>query len=301
VLAKPKRRPWRLLIRLLLPCTGKHTERVSAPFVQPDIPILSNTPPALRRLGEFRRDLNLELVAPLTKEIASSWARVFESDLFGPMNKAINTNVQKLIKEVEATAPPGLKDRCKTQGQLSLQDAEVAMKQLISKIKEQMSKEQKEISRCVAPHVRNELLEGYEEAILERGTGSVARQKVSSIIIHSCHHRSHSSFPSFQAKFHRYVESIKATVFSNLSNHIIERLDSAADAIQTVMDEALDSLANKVEVSISVLWEIPKDSEEQHRLRRELVRKIGVLKGLVQMWMDADELRGEEFADDDDE
>ena len=96
------------------------------------------------------------------------------------MNKAISANVQKIIKQVEESSPAGLKVRCKTQGQLSLQEAKVAMKRLITKVKEQMSKEQKEISRCIVPHVKNELLDGYNGAMQEKGTGSVARQKVCS-------------------------------------------------------------------------------------------------------------------------
>jgi hypothetical protein len=130
----------------------------------------------------------LELVSPLTKEIASSWAKVFESDLFGPMEKSIISIIEKLIKEVEQTSPVGLKDRCKAQGLQSIEEAQVAMKALMGKVQEQMSNEQKEISRCVAPHVRDLLLDGYEEAMLERGIGSVARQKVSlyHLLFQSC-------------------------------------------------------------------------------------------------------------------
>ena len=38
--------------------------------------------------------------------------------------------------------------------------------------------EQKETSRCLAPHVQDQLLWGYDRAMEERGRGSVARQKV---------------------------------------------------------------------------------------------------------------------------
>lgn len=184
---------------------------------------------ALRRLGEFRRDLNLELVAPLTKEIASSWARVFESDLFGPTERSILTGIEKLIKEIERTSPAGLKDRCKAQGALSAEEAKIAMKALMAKVQAQMSNQQKEISRCVAPHVRDALLDGYTSAMEERGRGSVARQK---------------------ALFHRWVEEAKDTVFRNLGQHILEKLDDAAGAIGKSLEEALRSLAEKVFISL---------------------------------------------------
>ena len=95
----------------------------------------------------------------------------------------------------------------------------------------------------------------------------------------------------FKDIFHQYVDEVKETIFNDLSKHIIERLDSAADVTKQVMDGALDALANKTEVSMSVLWEIPKDSEEQHQLRRELVSKVQILSGLVQMWQKAATLR----------
>lgn len=40
--------------------------------------------------------------------------------------------------------------------------------------------QQKDISRCLIPHVKAQLSSGYDEAMEERGTGSVARQKVRS-------------------------------------------------------------------------------------------------------------------------
>lgn len=52
---------------------------------------------------------------------------------------------------------------------------------------------------------------------------------------------------------------------------------------------------------MSVLWEIPKDNAEQHRLRRELVTKINQLRKLVSLWMKADELLGQGDDDESDE
>jgi hypothetical protein len=53
-------------------------------------------------------------------------------------------------------------------------------------------------------------------------------------------------------------------------------------------------------VSMSVLWEIPKDNPKQHQLRKELVQKIKQLSKLVQLWVNADGLRlkDEELAHD---
>lgn len=114
----------------------------------------------------------------MTREIASSWAQVFDSNLFEPMELAEHTEIARLLKEIEESAPVGLKDRCKLQSQVTIKEAKTVMANILQNIKTAMTNEQKEISRCLTPHVKNELLEGYAAAMEERGTGSVARQKV---------------------------------------------------------------------------------------------------------------------------
>lgn len=114
----------------------------------------------------------------MTREIASSWAQVFDSDLFAPMERAERAEIAKLLKDIEDSAPVGLKDRCKLQSQVALKEAQTVTVNILQNIKTAMTNEQKEISRCLTPHVKSELLEGYAAAMEERGTGSVARQKV---------------------------------------------------------------------------------------------------------------------------
>lgn len=87
--------------------------------------------------------------------------------------------IDTLIKEVEETAAPGLKDRAKLQGETCIEEARVALANAVELVKDAMNREQKETSRVMAPHVQAQLVEGYETAMEERGKGSVARQKVS--------------------------------------------------------------------------------------------------------------------------
>jgi len=119
------------------------------------------------------------LVNPFTRNIAHSWSKVFESDLFGPFLQSTVSAIKALVKEVEESAAPGLKDRAKVQGETCVQEARAALVNAVELVKETMNREQKEVSRCMAPHVQAQLVEGYDTAMLERGTGSVARQKVS--------------------------------------------------------------------------------------------------------------------------
>ena len=133
---------------------------------------------ALRRHGAFRRDLNVELINPFTRNIAHSWAKVFESDLFGPFENATIDTINELVKDVEDSAAHGLKDRARLQGETCVEEARVALNKTVDLVKETMNQQQKEVSRCLAPHVQEQLIEGYDTAMEERGTGSVARQKV---------------------------------------------------------------------------------------------------------------------------
>jgi hypothetical protein len=135
---------------------------------------------ALRRHGEWRRDLNVELCTPLTKNIASSWSKVFEADLFTSFETATKLAIEDLIKEIEESAPVWLKDRTRSQGQLCQGEANVALNKTLDLVKEAMNSEQKEVSRVVAPYIQQQLLDGYDASYAERGPGSVARQKVSS-------------------------------------------------------------------------------------------------------------------------
>ncbi|KAI0829426.1 hypothetical protein BC628DRAFT_1501297 [Trametes gibbosa] len=110
----------------------------------------------LRRHGSWRQDLNVELSNPFTRQIASSWAKVFEADLFASFEKSTLEVIQKLIGDVTASAAPGLQERARGQGELAMDEARVALKKTL------------EIKQ---------LVDGYNRAMDERGRGSVARQK----------------------------------------------------------------------------------------------------------------------------
>jgi hypothetical protein len=71
---------------------------------------------AFRRYGEYRRDFNEELTVPMTRQVATSWAKVFEVDLFEAFQADTTRTIEKLIKDVLASAPRGLTDRVEAQG-----------------------------------------------------------------------------------------------------------------------------------------------------------------------------------------
>ncbi|CDO74067.1 hypothetical protein BN946_scf185043.g117 [Trametes cinnabarina] len=223
----------------------------------------------LRRHGSWRQDLNVELTNPFTRQIASSWAKVFEADLFASFEQATTEAIQKLTDDIAASAAPGLKERARGQGELAMEEARVALQKTLEVVRETMNNEQKEVSRCLAPHVQAQLADGYERAMEERGRGSVARRCV-------------------QAVFHDYITSVKAHVFTGAADVLMGRLTKAAEAVGGALDESLEQLARKIEVSMAVLWEGPRDDPQQTNARTEAVETVSEILRQLELWTEAE-------------
>ncbi|CEL62681.1 hypothetical protein RSOLAG1IB_05037 [Rhizoctonia solani AG-1 IB] len=202
----------------------------------------------------------------MTREIAASWAQVFDSDLFAPMIRAERQEIANVLKLVQASAPPSLNIRCETQSQLALKESEVLNQNILQNLKTLMTSEQKNISRCLTPHVQKELLEAYQLAAAERGTGSVARQK---------------------KLFHDHIKASRGTIFSKGTNALFSKLDQAAEQIGVLLELGLNELAEKVEVSMSVLWDIPKAGNEETKRRRDLIQHLDDMLHQLELWLEA--------------
>ncbi|KAJ1303224.1 hypothetical protein OPQ81_011422 [Rhizoctonia solani] len=226
---------------------------------------------ALRRNGEWRGDLNADLVGPMTREIAASWARVFDSDLFSPAVRNERQEIMHILKEVQDSAPPGLSARCRVQSQLALKETEVLTTNLLQNLKTMMTNEQKDISRCLTPHVQRELLTAYQSATAERGTGSVARQK---------------------KLFHAHIERSRGTIFSKATETLFSKLDQAAEQIGVLLELGLSELAEKIEVNMSVTWDIPKTGNDEIKKRRNLIYHTDDMLHQLELWLEATKATG---------
>ncbi|KAJ7498992.1 hypothetical protein FB451DRAFT_1347396 [Mycena latifolia] len=224
----------------------------------------------LRRNGEYRRDLNVELVNPFTRNIAQKWQEVFEADVFAPLLSSTVACINQLVNDVERTAASGLKDRAKVQGESCLNEARVALDKTVETVKETLNNEQKEVSRSLAPHVQGQLLDGYLSAMGETGIGSVKRQKDS---------------------FHSYISDCKDDIFEDGADVIMERLTNAAEAIGKALDEAMENLAQKVEVNLAVLWEGVRDDPAQVKARSEAVTEVNRVLEQLQFLVAAEKAR----------
>ncbi|KAJ7781316.1 hypothetical protein B0H16DRAFT_1671621 [Mycena metata] len=224
----------------------------------------------LRRNGEYRRDLNVELVNPFTRNIAQKWQQVFEADVFSPLLSSTLDCINKLVSDVERSAVDGLKDRSRIQGESCLASARVTLDQTVETVKETLQNEQKEVSRSLAPHVQGQLLDGYQNAMEERGKGSVARQK---------------------AVFRDFIKDSKDEIFEDSAEVILERLDNAADAIGRTLTVALENLAQKVEVNLAVLWEGVRADPEQVKARSDAIAQANKVLDQLRLFAAAEAAR----------
>ena len=197
---------------------------------------------ALRRNGSWRRDLNEELISPMTRNIASSWAAVFEADLFAPFEKAVTTAINKLLKEFEDSCVEILRDRARNQAEVCRQESIAALKKTLEVVRAELNTGQKDVSRSLVPHVQGSLLGGYELAMDERGIGSVARQKVGEALIST----GHVSYSFWQLVFHKFIKANRQDLFEGGTEVIFEKLDKVAESVGEALKEALEGMAEKV-------------------------------------------------------
>ena len=180
---------------------------------------------ALRRDGTWRVDINEELATPMSKAVASSWGRVFEADLFASFQQSADKAIINLLKEVEVSCPPGLKERAAMQFEVSMNESKLAMEKITGTVHEALQSQQKDISRSLVPHVQSSLKDGYGRAMEERGPGSVARQK---------------------AAFRDYLSSHKDYIFTGSAETVMSKLNAVAEAVGVVLQAKLLELAEKV-------------------------------------------------------
>lgn len=265
---------------------------------------------ALRRFGDWRQNLNVELSNPFTRQIASSWSKVFEADLFASFEKATTTVIQKLVDDVVASAAPGLKERARGQGELAMEDARVALGKTLEIVRSTMNEEQKEVSRCLEPHVKNQLLDGYERAMDERGRGSVARQKVRSFMCSAgcvawrltvgCHRLSSMTTlrglkitslrglrrSSWVAS--RRLQKQWAVPSARPSKNSRERY--VCLLLYSVFGVDQGRVHSQIEVNMAVLWEGPRDDPKQAMARGEVVEGVKEILRQVELWRGAEQL-----------
>ncbi|KAH9920059.1 uncharacterized protein B0H18DRAFT_1025709 [Fomitopsis serialis] len=194
---------------------------------------------ALRRHGSWRQDLNVNLTVPFMRKIAVHWSNTFNTQSVDLMEDVAGI-VGKALTEVVESATPLLNDLARDRAEQGKKELENILDEIVDIVHEVISDEQKEASRCLAPHIMRVLKPGYEDAAQQTGRGSTARRK---------------------ALFNEYVATHKNSAFHDGANVLLTRLGGVTDAVRDTLEEEFDVLSEKMEVAMSVLWDRPTSDD----------------------------------------
>ncbi|KDQ10535.1 hypothetical protein BOTBODRAFT_163630 [Botryobasidium botryosum FD-172 SS1] len=217
----------------------------------------------LRRDGEWTRNLNEDLVAPMTTEIASSWARTFEGDLFSSLETRTIAIVTKLLDDFQDSCHAMVRGVARDQARGCLEEADTTLNKILDTARTQLSEAQKDVSRRLTPCVRERLHESYHTAHAITGRGSFKQQR--DII-------------------HEFLDENKDTLFQDGANAIMEGLDEIATSIGKTVKVELIDLSKKVEANLSTLWEDPDGRKYLAGERRRTVEKIDTIIDQLTLW-----------------
>ncbi|KAG8730108.1 hypothetical protein FRC11_007412, partial [Ceratobasidium sp. 423] len=193
----------------------------------------------LRRHGEYKRNLNQELLAPITQQLLATWPKTFEKPLLAPMVRDAKLWFEIVLSRVKLSSPPALLVRCDRQCQSALQEAESAIHEIERSLKKLIVRKQRRLSRSLAPSIKGALGAAYREAIEIRGPKSTGRQKT---------------------VFRDHVDTLRGTMFTESITSLMEELDSMAESIGA-------------EVNLATLWHTHKLSKEEIEKRKEFIRE----------------------------
>ncbi|KAI0723405.1 hypothetical protein C8Q76DRAFT_783295 [Earliella scabrosa] len=226
----------------------------------------------LRRDGCWRRDLNGELIQPFAQHIAGSWRQLFERDFFSSFETDAVETVLALVSDVVQSVPPYLRVRAEEQGRACMAEARSVLEKMIEVVDHALQEHQKTITRRLAPHVQEHLVDGYKLAMKERGPGSVRRQK---------------------DVMHEFVDENKEDAFNDAAAVVTTGLSEAATSIETKLNDALAELSLTVEKNIAVLWEGPSNDPQQVAIRRQVVAMLEETGEEIDSWLDAWRMRSD--------
>ncbi|CUA77746.1 hypothetical protein RSOLAG22IIIB_12813 [Rhizoctonia solani] len=102
----------------------------------------------LRRYGEFKEDMNGELVAPIIDQVLEVWQQIFGRPLLDIMNQDARRVIYTLLSRVEQSCPLRLQSRCTIHCALAREQAETAIE---LNLKGFIVCEQRELARFLAP------------------------------------------------------------------------------------------------------------------------------------------------------
>ncbi|RXW20524.1 hypothetical protein EST38_g5345 [Candolleomyces aberdarensis] len=248
----------------------------------------------LRRMGSWQYsgrtiDLNVDLVQPFTESISNAWSTLFQTDMLNRFETGAIDAIGRLLNDFEKSVSEELKDLVKLQRQLSLEDAKLNISSATDAVNLTITKQQRRISRSMAPRIQELMEDTYLKAVKEpSGRGSYRRRQ--------------DRICEFLE-----IEENRNEMFEGGAKVIMDRLDEVAVAVGNALYESVGTvLAQKIEVNLSVLWEVVLDDPAQVRARKNMAEVAAGVSDQLSFWLEAarheyalpeqdDELRDEDF------
>ncbi|KAH9853794.1 hypothetical protein C2E23DRAFT_95041 [Lenzites betulinus] len=221
----------------------------------------------LRRHGVYKKDLNALLAVPFTKQIAQTWSKVFATHLLKSLEKQVMAQITQVLNNVVDSVPPYLHPRAKAATSTIKWNAQRALKAVQASVTQAMDAFKLELGASLSPLLQAHLVAGYNIAVLETGKGSDRRRK---------------------EIFCKHVEAKKEVLYVGTADALRARLEDASKVVGDALDKALEEIARKVEVDISVLWECcPLEGEEDVKERVSMKELLRDTAADVDRWLKA--------------
>ncbi|KAI1792927.1 hypothetical protein LXA43DRAFT_1060282 [Ganoderma leucocontextum] len=233
--------------------------------------------PVLRRDGCYEEyDLNTQLTIPFVSHISQNWCKLFQSNLFGVFETATVQAVEELVDQVVRSVPEYLTSRARKQGEVALEQTRAFLVESVSVVQRALDAQQRTISRKLAPHVQEQLKEGYQNALLITGPGTTSDQKIKIGLTFTTNP---------QEAVHDYIDEKKDEVFCGAAEVLMGDLDDAAKAIGEALEVDLTRLSMTVENTIAILWEGPLEDDKGVKTRVELMRLLDKAIAQADDWL----------------
>jgi hypothetical protein len=123
-------------------------------------------------------DLNVDLVQPFAKNISNAWSTLFQTDMLKHFEEGITKAITRLLDDFQESVSEEVKESATAQRELCLKDAKLNLSNTKDAVNLTIAKQQRKISRSMAPHVQELMEETYSLAVKEKGTGSSRRRQV---------------------------------------------------------------------------------------------------------------------------
>jgi hypothetical protein len=134
----------------------------------------------LRRRGDWERhNLNQMLLQPFMQEVASSFAKTLEIEMFTQFKYHVRVAIYVFLQDFENTANDKI-GTARVSGPLRACQklTNKLIDEMISRVENTVQRGRSDTSRTAAPCIKAKLEDAYTIALEETGTGSVSRQQV---------------------------------------------------------------------------------------------------------------------------